>query len=440
MALPPPTERQARLIWSALSGLAVATLVALVAGLVWALGRVLDVLGPVLWPLALAGVIAYLLDPVVDFLERRRVPRGRAILCVFALALVLVAGVVGSVLPRIITETRELVQRVPVYAARVEQTLERWVRQPPALLQRLLRLVPSRPAPPPGATNAPAATPGGLTNPPPASTETPAAEPPSPPEATPGDTRAHLAAWAREWSRTVDPAWLDSATGWLTTAAQKLGAWLFGQMGRMASWIGLLLGLFLIPIYAFYFLLEKRGIESKWTDYLPLADSRLKDELAFVLRSINDYLIAFFRGQVLVAICDGVLYAVGFSLIGLPYAVLLGAVATVLTLIPFVGAALTCAAALILAVVTYGDWLHPLLALGVYGLVQFLEGFVIQPKIMGDRVGLHPLTIIIALMVGTTLLGGILGAILAIPLTAALRVVMFRYVWTTRPTPTPAGP
>jgi predicted PurR-regulated permease PerM len=89
--------------------------------------------------------------------------------------------------------------------------------------------------------------------------------------------------------------------------------------------------------------------------------------------------------------------------------------------------------------VTYGDWLHPLLALGVYGLVQFLEGFVIQPKIMGDRVGLHPLTIIIALMVGTTLLGGILGAILAIPLTAALRVVMFRYVWTARPTPAPAG-
>ncbi len=436
MAFPPPTERQARLIWSALTGLALATLVALVAGLVWALGRVLDVLAPVLWPLALAGVIAYLLDPVVDFLERRRVPRGRAIVCVFALALMLVAGVVGSVLPRIITETRELVERVPVYATRVEQKLDRWIREPPALLQRLLRLVPSRAAgEPSGATNAPTATPGVPTHPPPAGAGPPGPESPTPPEAAPGETRADLAAWAREWSRTVDPAWLNSATGWLTTAAQKLGAWLFGQMGRMASWVGLLLGLFLIPIYAFYFLLEKRGIESKWTDYLPLADSRLKDELAFVLRSINDYLIAFFRGQVLVAICDGVLYAIGFSLIGLPYAVLLGAVATVLTLIPFVGAALTCAAALILAVATYGDWLHPLLALGVYGLVQFLEGFVIQPKIMGDRVGLHPLTIIIALMVGTTLLGGILGAILAIPLTAALRVVMFRYVWTRRPVP-----
>ena len=64
--------------------------------------------------------------------------------------------------------------------------------------------------------------------------------------------------------------------------------------------------------------------------------------------------------------------------------------------------------------------------------VQTLEGLVISPKIIGDRVGLHPLTIIIAVMVGTTLLGGLLGGILAIPLTAALRVVMFRYVWKKR--------
>jgi predicted PurR-regulated permease PerM len=65
----------------------------------------------------------------------------------------------------------------------------------------------------------------------------------------------------------------------------------------------------------------------------------------------------------------------------------------------------------------------------VFGCVQALEGLVISPKIMGGRVGLHPVTIIIAVMVGTTLLGGILGGILAIPLTAALRVVLSRYVW-----------
>jgi predicted PurR-regulated permease PerM len=68
----------------------------------------------------------------------------------------------------------------------------------------------------------------------------------------------------------------------------------------------------------------------------------------------------------------------------------------------------------------------------VFGVVQTLEGLVISPKIMGDRVGLHPLTIIIAVMVGTQVLGGILGGVLAIPLTAALRVIMFRYIWRRR--------
>jgi len=73
-----------------------------------------------------------------------------------------------------------------------------------------------------------------------------------------------------------------------------------------------------------------------------------------------------------------------------------------------------------------------LLVLAVFGVVQTLEGLVISPKILGDRVGLHPLAIIVAVMVGTTLLGGLLGGILAIPLTAALRVLMFRYVWKRR--------
>ena len=65
----------------------------------------------------------------------------------------------------------------------------------------------------------------------------------------------------------------------------------------------------------------------------------------------------------------------------------------------------------------------------MFGVVQMLEGLVISPKIIGDRVGLHPLTVIISIMIGTTLFGGITGGVLAIPLTAALRTLMFRYVW-----------
>jgi predicted PurR-regulated permease PerM len=147
---------------------------------------------------------------------------------------------------------------------------------------------------------------------------------------------------------------------------------------------------------------------------------------------MNDCLIAFFRGQVLVAICDGILYTIGFFCVGVPFAFLLGAMAIVLTMIPFLGAMVTCVAALIIAFAQYGDWQHPALVLVVFAIVQILEGVVISPKIMGDRVGLHPLTIIIAVMIGTTLMGGILGGILAIPLTAALRALLVRYVWKIR--------
>jgi predicted PurR-regulated permease PerM len=226
---------------------------------------------------------------------------------------------------------------------------------------------------------------------------------------------------------------LQTAAGLLAQGIGSVGPWLWGQKARLASWFGVLAGLALIPVYTFCFLLEKQRISSTWTDYLPVTDSRFKQELVFVLSSINNYLIAFFRGQVLVAICDGVLYGIGFLAIGLPYAVLIGAIAIVLTMIPFLGAIVTCCTAVVIAFAQFGDWLHPLLVLGVFASVQTLEGLVISPRIMGGRVGLHPVTIIIAVMVGTTLLGGLLGGILAIPLTAALRVAMFRYIWKKSP-------
>src|SRR4051794_34568095 len=111
-----PTERQARIIWLAATGFAVAVLIFLLALLVWGLGKVLDILSPVLWPLAVAGVLAYLLDPVVDWFEKRGLSRARAIVAVFVLALVIVGSLFGSVVPQIVKETRDLVIRVPYYA------------------------------------------------------------------------------------------------------------------------------------------------------------------------------------------------------------------------------------------------------------------------------------------------------------------------------------
>src|SRR5215472_9367624 len=99
----PPSARQARLIWLAVSGLAIATLVALAVALFWGLGRVVETLSPVLWPLALAAIISCLLDPLVDYMERKGTPRPRAIIAVFAVALLMLGGVVGSIVPQLVS-------------------------------------------------------------------------------------------------------------------------------------------------------------------------------------------------------------------------------------------------------------------------------------------------------------------------------------------------
>jgi predicted PurR-regulated permease PerM len=413
MNFPPPSPKQAQLIWLALTGLAVAALVGLVVALFWGLGQAIQILSPVLWPLAVAGVIAYLLDPVVDRLEQRGLSRVKAIVGVFGLALLILGVVFGSVIPQIVVETRQLAQRVPDYTARLESRVQHWIENPPPFVRRFFKSDVESSGLPGTVTNTNEFSGLVTTN--------------ELPVATTGTNSTPLL------TGTLDKDTLQSATSWLTKMLPKAGRWFFGQVGKVAAWFGVIAGLALIPVYAFYLLLEKRGIESSWTDYLPVADSVFKDELVFVLSSINGYLIAFFRGQVLVALCDAILYTVGFLLIGLPYAVLLGATAVLLTMIPFLGAITLCTTALIIAFVQFGDWLHPLLVLAVFGVVQTLEGLFISPRIMHGRVGLHPLAIIIAVMAGTTLLGGLLGGILAIPLTAVLRVLMARYVWKRQP-------
>lgn len=405
MSFPPPTRRQGHLFWTALSGLSIAILAGLIVLLVWGLGRVLDILSPMLWPLAVAGVVAYLLDPVVDFFERKGLSRPRAIVSVFAIAIIIVAGVIAIIVPPIVRQTREFSDRLPTIQTNVQQNVETWLDNPRAWFDKHISPGSKTPSPIPPATTTNEISGVIETN-----------VPAPPPNNNPAAASGSLGEKA-----------IQSATGWISRFLPK-------ALSYVAAWFGILVGLSLIPIYAFYLLLEKRGIQSKWTDYLPLKDSTFKDELVFILQSINDYLIAFFRGQVLVAICDGLLYGIGFLIIGLPYAILLGAAAMVLTIVPFIGAIIIFVTAMIIALVQFGDWKHPLLVLVVFAIVQTLESVVISPRVMKGRVGLHPLTIIIAVMVGTTLLGGLLGGVLAIPLTAVLRVLMARYVWK-RPAP-----
>lgn len=394
------------MLWLSVTALAAAVLLALIGLLLWGFGWVLNQLSPVIMPLAIAGIIAYLLDPVVDFFEQRKIARPRAILLVFFLGVMLILILLATVVPRLVVETEGLIRQLPAYSRVLGGKLQVWAERQQRELETILRKFPGRQA----------------TNSVPQSTETNAMGP------LPGAAETNAPPDVKQTNFMQTKAF-EKVVSWLTSALPDIGQWFLAQISKAASWLGLLIGLSLVPVYAFYFLLEKRRIQRKWTDYLPIHESHVKDELVFVLKSINGYLILFFRGQVLVALCDGALLTIGFLIIGLNYAFLLGFAAGLLSIVPYLGVLLSLVPALALAAIQFADWLHPLSVLAVFGLVQLAEGLVISPKIMGDRVGLHPLTIIIAVMVGTTLMGGIIGGILAIPLTAALRVLMFRYVW-----------
>jgi predicted PurR-regulated permease PerM len=410
MPLPSPTDKQAQIIWASLTALAVGVLLTIFAGLIWGLGWLLHLLSPVLWPLAIGGILAYLLDPVVDFFQRKGIPRRRAIILVFVLCVLALSAFFVNIIPRVVRESGRLIAEVPTYSRDLREDLNKWMSRRPFLDTWRGRLFPS------SKTNSSTISTTNVTV-----TVTPD-----------GQTNSVAAPSAKLTER----AWTDQVSEkvleWLSEMLPKIGRWLVAQLSRVASWAGMIIGLALVPVFTYYFLQEKKGIQESWTNYLPVMESRFKDELVFCLNAINNYLIVFFRGQVVVAFCIGALLTIGFLAIGLNYAVILGILAGVLSIVPYLGAILTIIPAMILAAVQFKDWLHPLLVLAIFGLVQALEGFVISPKIMGDRVGLHPLTIIIAVLVGTTLLGGILGGILAIPLTAALRVLMFRYVWKKR--------
>jgi predicted PurR-regulated permease PerM len=367
VSFPAPSEKQARILWASLTALALAVCVGLIGVLCWALSVLINTLSPVLLPLAIAGILACILDPVVDFIESRvRIPRARAILLVFLLGLAIVLMLLATVVPKLVVEISQLLDGAPELAAKFRLKLSDWLAMSPM---------------------------------------------------------------ARKAKDVWDSSLGESVQKTLADFVPIASAWVLGRLAVVASWAGYLVGIALVPVYLFYFLLDKAGIEQRWTDYLPVTESRVKRELVFVLTSINDCVIVFFRGQILVALCSGTLLILGLSALGLNYAVLLGAMAGLLGIIPYLGIMVSIVPALILAAVQFGDWWHPALVLGVFVLVQTLEGFVYSPRIIGNRVGLSPLTIMIAVMTGAALLGGILGGMLAIPLTAALRTLMFRYVW-----------
>jgi predicted PurR-regulated permease PerM len=216
----------------------------------------------------------------------------------------------------------------------------------------------------------------------------------------------------------------------LPSLFQRSWAFVQSSLTGVFGVFGFLFGLLVIPIYLFFFLKESPRIASSWSNYLPLRRSEFKDEVVTVLSEINGYLINFFRGQLVVAFINGALLAIGLSILGLQFGFLIGLGFAFFGIIPYVGYIICYIPAILIAFAQFNDWTHPVWVTIIFFLIiAQIDGLVTTPRIVGTSVGLHPMTVIGSVLLWTLVLGGLLGAILAIPLTATLKVLLQRYVW-----------
>ena len=189
-----------------------------------------------------------------------------------------------------------------------------------------------------------------------------------------------------------------------------------GGMAVMA----LVTNLVLIPVVTFYMLRDWDALVRSLRDMLP---RKMEGTVGAVFADVDDVLGAFFRGQLMVMAALGTIYAVGLSLIGVEFAVLIGLGAGLLSIVPYLGTAVGLVAALTAAAFQFQDILHLVMVLGVFSIGQTAEGMYLTPKLVGDKIGLHPVVVIFAVLAGGQLFG-FLGILLALPVAAALNVIV----------------
>ena len=179
----------------------------------------------------------------------------------------------------------------------------------------------------------------------------------------------------------------------------------------------------LIPIIAFYFLLDWRRMLDSLRRLIPRPYEKTTLEIATECHSV---LGAFVKGQFLVMILLGIVYAVGLQLIGLDVGLIIGMIAGLASIIPYLGFAVGIVAAVIATLLQFGvDWMQLALVLVVFMIGQGVEGYVLQPFLLGDKIGLSPVAVVFAVLAGAQL-AGFLGMLIALPV-AAVIVVLLRH-------------
>ena len=309
--------------------------------------------------LFIAFALAYMLNPTVEFLERKGVKRLYGILLVFCLTTVLCITSAVFLVVSITGEFSSMQLNLPAYAHHLYEIT-------PASIKEYLGI----------------------------------------------ETTAKLTLRLNEL--------LQQARNTAPDLLKPLLAFLQRTLTSTVSVLLAILGYLIIPVYLFYLLFDLPQLKNFIISYIP---ERYRPLYTTKLAEVDAVLSGFIRGQLSVCAILALLYSVGLYVIGIDLAIAIGTLAGATFIIPYVGTIIGICLSVVMALLKFNDLLHPLLCLGWFGFVQLLEGAIITPKIVGDTVGLHPLVAIVALLIGGQLFG-IVGMLLAVPVTAVLQVFL----------------
>ncbi len=304
----------------------------------------------------LSALLAYLLDPVADWLERRHLPRGLGVILLILVLALFGVVVVTLVFPILRVQLESLIEGTPRYLEQLRPWLE----------PVILRLTGIDPFELEGAWND---------------------------------------FFGRLW--TLPPSFFQSASSVLWRASTGL-----------VNFILLLINLAIIPVATFYLLRDFDHLKER---ALHLAPPKHHAFLGERFRRMDEILGSFLKGQFLVALILAGIYSLGLVLLGTPLGIVIGIAGGLANIVPYMGLLVGLLPALLMTLLEHPDWPHALGVLVVFGFGQGLDSMLLSPWIVGDRVGLHPVVIMMAVFIGGAAFG-FLGILLAVPTAAVLKV------------------
>ena len=407
-----PTILQSRVMWSALTLLSLVFIVALAFASAYGLVKLFVALEAVLIPVLIAGILAYLLNPVVKWLQKYVVKRIWAVLIVMLGAFGLITGLFLCIVPPLVKQSNELYDNRKYIASNVVTSArkllreDRYVQQAVDMLYTQALKEQNETA---AAKDAPPATESVEV----VATQT-VQEPATTEEAQNKAYETKLQVVMNHHSGYL----VKKGVEWLTAG----GRFLFGLTY-------VFIGIIVVPVFLFYFMLETEPIAKNWDKILPLRSSHLKDEIVATLSEINQNVVSFVRGQLLVSLIDAFILGIALSCMGLPYALTIAAAVAILGIIPYIGMISTSIPAMLVAWFTWHDFSMVVAVVAVFLSVSQLDGWVLQPKIVGKNMKMHDMTVMFSVLFWSLVFGGVFGALIAVPLTSAIKVIFKRYVW-----------